>query len=193
MKLTFILALCMLASASAWSQEETLIGEKFETGGFGGPVLKITPINGKTGILLGGRGGWIINHSFIIGGGAYGLVSNIAADSPGPGGEPYIDFSYGGLELEYIHQWKRLLHLSAGLLIGGGEVHNRSANGSNSGRARGFFTLEPWIHGNLNVTSFFRISPGVSYRWVTGAKSSVARDSDLSGVTGVLLLRFGSF
>ncbi len=193
MKLQFILAFCTLTSASAWAQEETLIGETVENGGFGGPVLKVTPINGKTGVLIGGRGGWIINHSFILGGGGYGLVSNIAANAPGPGGEPYIDFSYGGLELEYIHQWERLVHTSFGLLIGGGEVRNRRANGSNSGNSKGFFTLEPWLNVNLNVTTFFRISPGISYRWVTGANSSAASDSDLSGVSGILLLRFGSF
>jgi hypothetical protein len=193
MRLSIPLLLCCIAVAPAQAQEETLAGDGFESGGFGGPVLKITPINGKTGVLIGGRGGWIINHAFILGGGAYGLVTNIAADTPGPGGEPYIEFGYGGVELEYVHQWDKLLHLSFGLLIGGGEVGCRQANGSNSGDSQSFFTMEPWVNGNLNVTGFFRISVGISYRWVTGANSPAASDSDLSGVAGILLLRFGSF
>ncbi len=188
-----ILLLSALALVSAQAQQETLVGQGFESGGFGGPVLKITPINGKTGVLLGGRGGWILNHSFVIGGGGYGLVSDIAATTPGPGGEPFINFAYGGLELEYIHQWTKLLHSSFGVLIGAGGVGTRLENGSNSGDSKSFFTMEPWVNGNLNVTDFFRISAGVSYRWVTGANSPAASDGDLSGVAGILLLRFGSF
>ena len=193
MRLPIILLLCLGGFAVVSAQEETLIGQEFENGGFGGPVLKITPIHGKTGILLGGRGGWIINHSFILGGGGYGLVSNITASKPGPWGEPYINFEYGGLELEYIHRWERLMHLSFGLLVGGGSVGVRRGNGSESGDKDAFFTMEPWVNGNLNVTDFFRISVGASYRWVSGSHSSAASDSELSGAAAMLLLRFGSF
>jgi hypothetical protein len=193
MKLLGISVLCVVTFGLTHAQQETLVGHDFESGGFGGPVLKVTPINGKTGILVGGRGGWIIDHTFVIGGGAYGLVTDIDASTTGPAGEPYINFGYGGLELEYIHQWDKLMHFSFGLLVGGGDVGFRYGNGSNSGNSKSFFTMEPWVNGNLNVTSFMRISAGVSYRWVTGAHSPAASDADLSGVTGILLLRFGSF
>lgn len=193
MKLPGIFLLCIATFASIHAQQETLVGHDFDSGGFGGPVVKITPISGKTGVLLGGRGGWIINHTFILGGGAYRLVTDIPASAPGPAGEPYLNFAYGGLELEYIHHWDRLMHLSFGLLVGGGGVGTRYANESNSGDSRSFFTMEPWANGNLNVTDFFRISAGVSYRWVTGADSPAGSDGDLSGVTALLLLRFGSF
>ncbi len=193
MKTPGFLLLCFLAFASTHAQQETLAGHDLHSGGFGGPVLKITPINGKTGILVGGRGGWIINHTFILGGGGYGLVTDIAAAAPGLSGETYVNFGYGGVELEYIHQWDKLMHLSFGLLVGGGGVGTRSSSGSNSGDSKGFFTMEPWVNGNINVTDFFRISAGVSYRWVTGANSPAASDSNLSGVAGILILRFGSF
>jgi len=193
MKLQGFLFLFFVAYASAHAQQETLAGEGFQSGGFGGPVLKITPINGKTGILVGGRGGWIINHTFILGGGVYGLATDIATSVPGPSGNSFVNFSYGGVELEYIHHWDRLMHLSFGLLIGGGGVGSRSSNGSNDGDSKAFFTMEPWVHGNLNVTASFQISAGVSYLWVTGANSPAASDSQLSGVAGILLLRFGSF
>ncbi len=193
MRLKGILLLSLVAFAAIHAQQQTLVGSEFESGGFGGPVIKITPIRGSAGVFAGARGGWIINHTFIIGGGGYGLVTDIAASTPGPGAEPYLNVSYGGLELEYIRHWDRLVHLSFGVLIGGGVVGTRQSNGSNSGDTRSFFVMEPWVNGNLNVTDFFRISPGVSYRWVTGAHSPAASDGDLSGVTAVLLLRFGSF
>ena len=193
MRTTVIVALCLTWLASGRAQEETLAGEGSESGGFGGPVLKITPIRGKTGILIGGRGGWIINHSFILGGGGYGLASNIGAATPGPGGEPYVDFGYGGVELEYVHNWDKLMHWSVGLLVGGGGVGYKNENGSSGQYSKGFFTMEPWVNANMNVTHFFRISIGVSYRWVTGSDSPAASNADLSGVAGILLLRFGSF
>lgn len=193
MRLRSIVVLCILGFTPTYAQQETLVGGGFDSGGFGGPVLKITPVNGKTGVLVGGRGGWVINHTFILGGGGYALVTDIAADTPGPSGEPFIAFAYGGVELEYVHQWDRLMHLSFGLLTGGGGVGFRHSNGSTSGESKSFFTMEPWVNGTVNVTDFFQISAGVSYRWVTGGDSPAATDSDLSGVAGVLLLRFGSF
>ena len=53
----------------ASAQDEQLVSGKIESGGFGAPVWKITQINGETAMLTGGRGGWIINHTFVIGGG----------------------------------------------------------------------------------------------------------------------------
>ncbi len=194
MKRTLLLpVIFFLATSSVFAQQETLISDGIESGGFGGPVLKVTPIKGHTGVMLGGRGGWIINHTFILGGGFYGLVNKIDAATPGPGGEPYVNFGYGGVELEYIQEWDKLVHLSFGLLVGGGEVGTQHMNGSNSGDMNSFFTMEPWVNGNLNLTSFMQVSLGVSYRWVSGAHSPAASDSELSGVAGMLTLRFGSF
>ena len=43
-----------------------------------------------------GRGGWIINHTFVIGGGGYGLANNIrSSDAQSfifPHGETYLNF-----------------------------------------------------------------------------------------------------
>lgn len=192
-QLGILLLISLVACTATYAQEETLVGSGFESGGFGAPVVKITPIRGNAGVFAGVRGGWIINHTFVLGGGGYGLVTDITAATPGPGGEPYLNVSYGGLELEYIRHWDRLAHFSFGTLVGGGVVGTRLANGSNSGDTRSFFVMEPWVDGNLNVTDFFRVSAGISYRWVAGGHSPAASDGDLSGIALNLLLRFGSF
>lgn len=63
-----------------FAQEQTLIGSgEIENGGFGGPVVKVTSINGESAVFVGGRGGWIINHTFVLGGAGYGLVTNVNA------------------------------------------------------------------------------------------------------------------
>jgi hypothetical protein len=190
-----VLLLVIVFTFSALAQEATLINGEIESGGFGGPVIKVTNINGENTVLVGGRGGWIVNHSFVLGGGGYGLVTDVKAkvtDSI----HQYIEMGYGGLELEYITSSNDLLHLSIGLLVGGGGIGYKyeDNNGlSTSHNKNSFFVLEPCIDANLNVTHFFRIAAGVSYRYVSGLKSAVSTNADLSGPSANLTLKFGKF
>ncbi len=53
---------------SIFDQAETLVSGELESSGFGAPVVKFTQIDCKFGLLVVGCGGWIMNHTFIIGG-----------------------------------------------------------------------------------------------------------------------------
>ncbi len=186
--LTFIL--------TAYAQEETLINGDIESGGFGGPMIQVTKINGEGAILVGGRGGWIINHSFVLGGGGYGLANDISAKVPDAvNGFRHIDLGYGGLDLEYIAASDRLVHLSVGLLVGGGGVRYKNEDAMNDHRSMdGFFVAEPSLTVNCNVTRFFRIGAGASYRYVNGVNAGgITSDAELSGVSATLILKFGKF
>jgi hypothetical protein len=195
MKTIIVLFLLLLGIFPAVAQEQTLISGDIESGGFGGPMLKVTSLNGENALMIGGRGGWIINHAFVLGGGGYGLVTRVKAkvtDST----HQYMDMGYGGMDIEYIASSDDLLHLSMGLLVGGGGVgyRNESDNSFNNHRNMdSFFVLEPSVHANLNVTPFFRIAAGVSYRYVTGLTSSISTSADLSGPTALLTFKFGTF
>lgn len=186
-------------TTAAFSQDvETLFSGELDNGGFGGPVIKGGPINGDLGIFVGGRGGWIINHSFILGGGGYGLTNAVKAKVPNSFGEDRIDFGYGGLELEYIRHYDRLIHWSAMLLIGAGSVGYRADADRLPGMVTDrhmdeVFVLEPALLATLNVATHFRVSAGASYRYVTGATTPAATNSSLTGATAVLTLRFGKF
>jgi hypothetical protein len=196
MKTACVVLLLCVAMLSAFAQEETLINGSIENGGFGGPVLKIGNFNGEAAVLVGGRGGWIINHSFIIGGGGYGLVNNVKAKVPGPYGERYLNFGYGGLELEYVSQSDRLIHFSFQTLIGTGGLSWRDEvvhAGTSDSNTDTFFIVEPGVNATLNVAAFFRISGGVSYRFISGVQSPASSSSDLSGPSGVLTFHFGTF
>jgi len=196
MKFIAMLILVLLAAAPCRAQEErVLIDGEIENGGFGGPGLKATRLNGERALLLGGRGGWIINHTFMIGGAGYGLVTNVRANLVDPI-HKNIDCGYGGLDLEYIPFSGSLLHPSFAVLIGGGGVGYRDEAGDEFNRYHrmdGFFVLEPNAAIDLNVTHFFRLSAGVSYRIIAGLSSVVSRDADLSGPSALLTFKFGSF
>jgi len=196
----FSLSFCLMAFA----QEETLLGSgKITSGGYGAPVIKYTQIKGEPAILVGGKGGWIINHSFIIGGGGYGLVNNIDANNTFAAmlSEPYLNFGYGGLELEYIVQSDQMVHFSVNTLIGAGGVSYRPSffdehrdNWNNwDSPSDAFFVFEPGANVELNVIDFFRINAGVSYRLISGVNFDDLKNSDLAGISGVLTFKFGKF
>jgi hypothetical protein len=188
MKIASIVIFFCVGVFTAFAQEETLINGPIENGGFGGPVLKVGSFNGEVAILVGGRGGWIINHSFIIGGGGYGLVNNVKAKVLGPYGERYLNFGYGGLELEYVSESHRLINFSFQTLIGAGGLSWRDPDvrtGMRDSDSDTFFMVEPGVNVTLNVTKYFRMSGGVSYRFISGVQSPASSDPDLSGPSGV--------
>jgi len=194
-----IITIILISTSQLFSQEETLIGNgEVSHGGFGGPVIKFTQVKGEPGVLVGGRGGWIINHSFVIGGGGYGLVNKIEANNDFLGLRPYLNFGYGGVELEYIIQSDKLLHFTVCTLIGGGAVSYREHLWDDSwdewnSPNDAFFVLEPSAGVELNIISFFRVNAGVSYRFISGADFDDLKNKDLAGVSAFLTLKFGKF
>jgi len=175
----------LLASASPLlAQERTLIGGGFDSGGFGAPVVKFSQIDGEFALFVGARGGWIIDHTFVLGGGGYGLSNDIDRNDDGVRD---FEFGYGGLELEYINSSDDLIHFTAYLLVGGGGL---------SGTAvieEAVFVLEPALNGELNVTDYFRFHAGAGFRWVSGVDSPGLDGSDLSSFHAQVTLKFGTF
>lgn len=96
--LVFVIMLISFATKMA-AQDETLFKGDIETGGFGGPVVKYTSIYNQKALMVGGRGGWIINHSFVIGGGGYGVVTEVDAPSGVLPLEGALDIKFGYADL----------------------------------------------------------------------------------------------
>lgn len=193
----------LAAPADSTSTVKTIFGnEPFTSGGFGAPVLKVTAINGQTSLFVGGRGGWVINKTFVIGGGGYGLVTHTPVSSLT---STSLQVGYGGGELEYILASDEAIHASFMMLIGAGgaQMHADSLDGGMNNWERGnlasttFFVFEPQVNVELNLTRWFRIGAGVSYRYTNGASMTVQQatinDVSLRGVAGVLTLKFGVY
>jgi hypothetical protein len=188
------LALSLIFTHAIYSdfEEETLLRGPVDHGGFGGPVVKATEINDEFALLVGGRGGWIIDHTFVIGFGGYGLVNDIDAESSKFGRN--LELGYGGLELEFILASRKLLHLSVGGLIGAGGLTYRDRDFDGfDGPDDAFFIAEPNISLMLNVTPYFRIGFGGSYRFIHDVEFGEFNDSDLSGPSAMLTFKFGEF
>ncbi len=193
--IVFVLIFCSFN----YAQEETLLGTgEIDHGGFGGPVVKFTSINDQFGVLVGGRGGWIINHSFVIGGGGYGLVNEVEGTQLLNERKMFLNFGYGGFEMEYIMNWEKIAHSSVYLLIGGGGVNHRDRTREmdwnwDNDETDVFFVIEPAVNFELNIVSFFRLGIGASYRFISGVDDSGLTDKDLSGPSAMLTFKFGKF
>ena len=199
-----LLILLLVLPAMTFAQQQTLIKGKLSHGGFAGPVLKYSQMLDEDALLVGLRGGWIIGHSLYIGAAGYGLVNRIVSlryeSGPDSGMINHLGLGYGGLELGFILASDRIVHIASQVLFGaGGAMHTNRDNwedfewdmDEHDGDA--FFILEPAIDIELNVTSFFRICIGASYRFITGIEMDEFKNSDLNGFSGVFTLKFGRF
>jgi hypothetical protein len=110
--LLIFIFLVLVIPFSAFAEEKTIVGDGVDHGGYGGPVLKFMSLGGDLGVIVGGRGGWIINHTFVIGGGYYGLANNITIDGND------LQMEYGGFELEYMWRSDSVLHFTIHTGIG---------------------------------------------------------------------------
>jgi hypothetical protein len=188
-------ALMCVISFQVVAEEETFLGSDISHGGFGGPVVKLTQVNDHFGVMAGGRGGWILGHRFVIGGGGYGLTDTVKGNEIAFGNTPDIIMGYGGVELEYIINPEQVFHFSVYTLLGGGGVSyntDRDFNW-NDEESDAFFVAEPAVNLIVNMTHFLRIGVGVSYRLITGVELEGISDSDLSGIAGNITLKFGVF
>ncbi|MGE5352867.1 MAG: hypothetical protein ACM3P0_12340 [Acidobacteriota bacterium] len=203
-----IIIILFLLTTCIFAQRETVFESEIDNGGFGGPVVKMTQVKGNFGVIVGGYGGWLINHQFLLGGGGFGLANDIEAGKevtgiPGSLNRPMLNFGYGGLILEYYFNPMKLIHYSVSLLIGGGgisyrERHFMEGSGSNADldelyNPDAFFVVEPAVSGELNVAKFMKIGLGVGYRWTTGVNMVGINNSDLSNFSVNLALKFGKF
>jgi len=160
-------------------------------GGFGGPVLKATKIGDNTNYLMGGKGAWLINHQFYLGGGGQGTLKDINSE-----GER---MAYGGLIFGYIGQPNKPVNYSLEMLIGGGRIgmsglHDEVTSHNTQGDSSdGFFAAEPAVLVNFNLSRFATASVGLSYRYISGSNQATLTDSELSGLTAQLSFMFGRF
>jgi hypothetical protein len=192
--MTAILVALILAPSAFAGRQETLIKGRVRHGYFGGAVSKFTTVNDKFELLLGGRGGWIIDRTFSIGLAGYWLVSRVRDDYELDGRSIRVDFGYGGVEFAYIANSNRLIHYEFSTLIGGGAMHYFGVHGDEEPQDDGFFVLEPGAAVVLNITTFCRASAGVSYRWVSAVDFEEALSSrEMSGPALSLMLNFGVF
>ena len=211
--LIFTIAIPLFAQKNTNDEEiQTIFGDgEFTSGGYGSPEIKYTQFLDENALMVGGRGGWIINHTFSIGGAGYGLVTShpVYYDS-NYNEQNYLRVGWGGVFLQYTNSSNKLVHFTVNSLIGAGfsacmpsfnQMDNNRGNMNSDFGGSGFFIFEPGIGVELNVLKFFRVELGGSYRIIAGLDMPVNPDtnipyvvkSDMGNWSVNLAFKFGEF
>lgn len=198
MRFTVVLTLIFILAFSVTTfgeSRETLVHGDIDHGFYVSQSTKFTSIDGEFAPMLGGRAGWIIDHTFAIGGAGYSMLEKTETDFLVSDRPVEILLAYGGLQLTYIEKSHRLVHYEAGVLIGFGGLNYRGpAADADLPNSDHIFIMEPKAAVVLNVADFLQVSSGLSYRWVSGVDhEEVVRNRDVSGLTISLMLSFGKF
>ena len=203
-----VLLYCSQVGFAQYEQEipvketKTLLGNGSKVRGFGSLDMRMTEFNDELGLMMGVHGGIIMNNHFVIGLGGYGLTSNYLIENTENLDELYLYGGYGGLILGAIFSPKEVIHIYTPVLIGAGGMEITDRNHLNNFHRpnfgtyienSAFFVVEPGIEVEINVTRFFKIGLGASYRLVRESDLITLSDSDLSGFSGGLSLKFGKF
>ncbi len=183
-RIVFYFAL-ILMSSTLWSQTsenndeiKTIFSNNGNTtnGGYGGIMLNYTQIADRDAIVIGAKGGWLINHSFTIGLGGNAFIT-----------EPIYDMNlmekyeyaggYGGLLLEPVIGAKNPVHIAFPILIGAGGISYNNHYGNENDDwydeengyedSDAFFVLEPGVEIEFNLVKFMRFAITGSYRYTS--------------------------
>lgn len=179
---------------------QTIFSKRKSNGGYGAISIAYSEIDNKDAIIMGARGGWIINHSFAVGLGGYGFANDINYDNIFENDLNYnLAGGYGGLFLEPIIAPKLPVHISLPILFGMGgiayvEHHNNWDHWwSTDDRSDVFWVIEPAIELEFNVTRHLRMAATASYRFTSNIDMLYTNPDILEEVTAGLVFKFGKF
>lgn len=223
-KIIILAALAVaLTTFSSYSQEQpapaeemkTLFGNadgKVDHGGYGAFSIGYTSIDSRPSLIMGGRGGWLIDHHFTVGLAGYGFFNNIDKINEPTSRDYNLTGGYGGLFLEAIIAPNYPVHVTVPVLIGAGGVTAIQSDWWNeyywetyNYEGAAYFVFEPGIEVELNLVKFFRLAVGGTYRFTNDInlnynyredgqfQSIKVAENALDGFNAYLTLKFGWF
>jgi len=177
----------------------TLLGDVKSYGGYLGLTTGYTQIDGEVGFVTGGRLGMILNHSFTMGFAGYGFFNDYKWDNTLQS-NVNLQGGYGGICIEPIVMPNFPIHLSFPIVMGVGGVEYVSDRFYYYDEWNGYVEdvdtyvlVEPGIELDLNITKFFRVSAGATYRYTSKIKLADFNSDVLHGISAELTLKFGWF
>lgn len=207
-----------------------LVSQEFKTifdsqkpihfGGFGGPVVEFSGVDGSFATSVGGGGGLILNN-FFFGGYGMGLATfhykdivrfdQVNSTIVDLSNQP-ISFGHGGFWVGGNLKPMDAVHIAFSAKIGWGSIgfmnemnnyhyYQESINDN-------VFVFTPQVEVEFNMARWFKVNLGVGYRMVTGTDltynaytpdlqyvgtEKYFNNSEFSSFTGTVSLLFGGF
>jgi hypothetical protein len=211
-KAAILSALIILFCISAFSQDpefeyyksreiKTLLGRNRQGGGYCAFTSGYSVIDDKHAVLFGGRFGWLASHAIGIGLGATGFINEFHYE-PSLDKDVFLAGGYGGLYVEPIVFPRSPIHVSFPVLLGAGGISYVSKESDMNNNliqdSEAFLLIEPAAELELNLTRFFRLSMGVSYRFPTSFDVGLtgtpkASAESIKGMSYIVSMKFGKF
>jgi hypothetical protein len=203
--------LCLFAApVPAWAQpggapqgnQGPMRVERVETGFAIAPEFKITEVDGKQARLAGAYGGWVLDRTLLIGGGAYWLANRSSA----------FKMAYGGAVVEWLMGADEPVGFSARGLFGAGSATLPATAHGFAGPLdhdydghmipvdprlvpvnvrvhEHFFVAEPQANVLVRLTDRLQLTAGVGYRLIGG---TYTMNRQLRGTTGSIGVQLGT-
>lgn len=184
---------------------KSLLSIKNDLNAFGAADLKISDLKDERALLVGAYGGFIINRRYLFGVAGYGIVTQVEFDGLVPGQTTpkklNLHGGYGGIIIGGTIAPKELIHISFPIVLGAGSMEvvdkdyfvNNPADSEFTVENSVFFVAEPGLEIEFNITKYFRLGAGATYRYISGLELDNVEDDDLSGTTAMISFRFGRF
>lgn len=163
-----------------------------DLGFFVAPSYSLTQMDGSTASLFNLRGGINLKDKF-----SFGAYFNTSLNPIRPQSETiqniYMDYWTVGGFAEYTLFSKKVAHLTFPLYVGYGEVEMDNENEDVELGEANFFQVEPSALLELNLHKYIRFHIGAGYRFVGQMDYRNFNQTDISGLTGYVGLKFGLF
>jgi hypothetical protein len=179
----------------------TLFGYDRSGGGYGSFTTGYSVIDGRHAVLFGGRICWMPGSSIAVGMGAMGFINEFHYE-PALDRDVFLAGGYGGLYLEPVLMPRLPVHVSFPVLFGAGGISYVSKNSQYNRNlieeSTTFLLIEPAAEIELNLTRFFRLALGASYRIPTpfdfGSSDSFSADVEsIRTLSYNVTFKFGKF
>lgn len=185
-------------------------GQKLTSSGWGAVTTHYTEVLGQSTLLVGMRGGWLIDHRLTIGLAGQGQVigtpnsgydAHLLASGTALQLPSHLYMGYGGLLIEPVIGYRSPVHLSLPLIIGAGGVgyqwngHFQDGFDPRDHRDDGqaFFVLEPGAELEINVIPLVRLGLGVSYRYTSDLDLPATPKDAVRGFNAGMSVKIGRF
>ncbi|MEO9483298.1 MAG: hypothetical protein ABJG47_07630 [Ekhidna sp.] len=184
---------------------KSLLSKNNDLNAFGALDIKVGDLMDERALLVGAYGGFIINRRYLFGVAGYGLVTNVEFEGLVPGQATPKQLSlqggYGGIVIGGTIAPRELIHISIPIVLGAGSLEvvdkdfftNNPADSEFTVENSVFFVAEPGIEIEFNITEYFRLGAGMTYRYVSGTELENVKDEDITGTTAMISFRFGRF
>lgn len=210
----FTLSLSCLGQATDTSDlaPRTLFGagHKLANGGWGAPTASYTRIMDHDAMLVGIRGGWLIDHRVTLGIAGHGLVTDMTnptydAHLIDEGRPPHhsskFRAGYGGLLIEPIIAYKSPVHVALPLIIGAGgcgyESYTELPHDFDPltwhDDVQAFFVIEPGVDLEVNLVRMVRLGLGASYRYTSDIDLPGTPADAMRGFNTTFAIKVGAF